>query len=52
MSNPAEENVRRDWTGPNSPPVRQVVHHLPDSHLNAYIRIRLALMEDQPTIKP
>jgi uncharacterized damage-inducible protein DinB len=32
--------------------VRQVVHHLPDSHLNAYVRFRLALTEDQPTIKP
>ena len=32
--------------------VRQVVHHLADSHLNAYIRFRLALTEDQPTIKP
>jgi len=31
--------------------VRQVVHHMPDSHLNAYIRLRLALTEDQPTIK-
>lgn len=32
--------------------VRQVVHHLPDSHLNAYTRMRLALTEDTPTIKP
>src|SRR5258705_217433 len=32
--------------------VRQVVHHLPDSHLNSYIRFKLALTEDQPTIKP
>jgi hypothetical protein len=32
--------------------VRQVVHHLPDSHLNAYTRFRLALTEDEPTIKP
>ena len=32
--------------------VRQVVHHVPDSHMNAYIRLRLALTEDQPTIKP
>jgi uncharacterized damage-inducible protein DinB len=32
--------------------VRQVVHHLPDSHLHAYIRIRFALTEDQPTIMP
>ena len=32
--------------------VRQVVHHLPDSHMNAYVRFKLALTEDEPTIKP
>lgn len=32
--------------------VRQVVHHVPESHMNAYIRFKLALTEDQPTIKP
>src|SRR5215831_3474459 len=32
--------------------VRQVVHHVPDSHLNAYIRCKLALTEATPTIKP
>lgn len=32
--------------------VRQVIHHVPDSHLNAYIRFKLALTEDDPTIKP
>jgi DinB family protein len=32
--------------------VRQVVHHLADSHLNAYIRFKLALTENEPTIKP
>lgn len=32
--------------------VRQVVHHLPDSHMNSYIRFRLALTEEEPTIKP
>ena len=32
--------------------VRQVVHHVPDSHMNAYIRWRLALTESEPTIKP
>ncbi len=32
--------------------VRQVVHHLPDSHLNSYVRFKLALTEDNPTIKP
>lgn len=31
--------------------VRQVVHHVPDSHMNAYIRFRLALTEEEPTIK-
>lgn len=32
--------------------VRQVVHHLPDSHMNGYIRFKLAVTEDRPTIKP
>jgi len=32
--------------------VRQLVHHLPDSHLNAYTRFKLALTEEEPTIKP
>lgn len=32
--------------------VRQLVHHLADSHLNSYTRFRLALTEDSPTIKP
>jgi hypothetical protein len=32
--------------------VRQVVHHVPDSHLNAYVRLKLALTEENPTIKP
>ena len=31
--------------------VRQVVHHLPDSHLNAYVRFKLALTEAEPTVK-
>ncbi len=34
------------WTG------RQVIHHVPDSHMNAYIRFKLALTEASPTIKP
>jgi len=38
---------RKDgWT------VRQVVHHVGDSHANAYVRFKLALTEDWPTIKP
>jgi hypothetical protein len=32
--------------------VRQVVHHVPDSHVNAYVRLKLALTEKAPTIKP
>ena len=32
--------------------VRQVAHHVPDSHMNAYIRFKLALTEGEPTIKP
>ena len=36
----------KNWT------VRQIAHHLADSHLNAFVRFRLALTEDRPTIKP
>ena len=32
--------------------VRQNVHHLPDSHMNSFIRLKLMLTEDNPTIKP
>src|SRR5262249_831666 len=32
--------------------IRQVVHHVPDSHMNSYIRFKLALTEHEPTIKP
>jgi len=35
----------KNWT------VRQIVHHLADSHLNGYVRFRLTLTEDRPTIK-
>ena len=31
--------------------VRQVVHHVPDSHLNSYVRFKLALTETEPTIR-
>jgi hypothetical protein len=45
----AELDARTDanpWT------VRQVTHHIADSHLNAFIRLKLMLTEDHPTIKP
>src|SRR5512140_3635639 len=32
--------------------VRQVVHHLADSHMNAFVRMKLALTEDNPPVKP
>ena len=32
--------------------IRQVIHHLPDSHMNAYVRFKLAVTEDTPAIKP
>jgi hypothetical protein len=42
-----ETTYRPDgWT------IRQVIHHLPDSHMNSYIRFRLALTEDKPAIRP
>ena len=32
--------------------LRQLAHHVPDSHVNAYVRFKLALTEDNPTVKP
>ncbi|HZD48247.1 MAG TPA: putative metal-dependent hydrolase [Silvibacterium sp.] len=57
------ENLRADVYGLNDAQidtpyreggwtVRQLVHHVADSHMNAYVRTRLALTEDWPTIKP
>ena len=48
MSDEQLDTPYRDggWT------VRQVVHHLGDSHINAFCRLKLALTEDKPTIKP
>ena len=37
---------------PNGWTVRQVVHHVADSHMNAFVRTKLGLTEHQPTIKP
>jgi hypothetical protein len=48
LSDPQLDTPYRDggWT------VRQVVHHVPDSHMNAYVRFKLALTETEPTIRP
>src|SRR5262245_65671789 len=45
--NPAQLDTKyKSWT------VRQIVHHLADSHVNAYVRFKLALTEENPPIKP
>jgi uncharacterized damage-inducible protein DinB len=47
--------TREQWDTPYRPggwTVRQVVHHIPDSHINAYVRFKLALTEDGPAIRP
>jgi uncharacterized damage-inducible protein DinB len=48
LSDAQLETPYRDggWT------IRQVVHHVPDSHLNSYTRFKLALTESAPTIRP
>jgi uncharacterized damage-inducible protein DinB len=46
-----EEQIETPYR-PGGWTVRQVVHHVADSHMNAYTRFRLGLTEDNPTIKP
>jgi hypothetical protein len=46
LSDPQLDTRYRNWT------VRQIVNHLADSHANAYVRLKRALTEDWPTIKP
>jgi len=45
LSQPQLDTPYKNWT------IRQIVHHLPDSHVNSYIRFKWALTEEQPTIK-
>lgn len=49
---PLSESQRDTPYRPGGWTVRQLVHHLPDSHLNAYTRFKLALTESEPTIRP
>lgn len=47
--------VDAGWEQPYRPggwTIRQLVHHVADSHMNMFIRVKLALAEDEPTIKP
>ena len=46
-----DENQLDTAYRPNGWTVRQVIHHLADSHMNAYIRLKLALTEDSPFVK-
>jgi len=46
-----EEQIETPYR-PGGWTLRQVAHHVPDSHMNAYVRMKLALTEDNPTIKP
>ncbi len=39
------DTIYKAWT------IRQIVHHIADSHLNSYVRFKWALTEEQPTIK-
>jgi hypothetical protein len=45
LSNEQLNTRYKNWT------IRQIVHHLPDSHVNSYIRFKWTLTEDTPTIK-
>ncbi len=46
-SSQLEKSYRPDgWTA------RQIIHHISDSHINAFLRVKLTLTEDTPTIKP
>ena len=46
LDNSQLDTKYKNWT------IRQIVHHLADSHANAYVRFRLTLTEETPTIKP
>ncbi len=45
LSDEQLDTAYRNWT------IRQIVHHLADSHVNSYVRFKWALTEDRPTIK-
>ncbi|MFJ7951068.1 YfiT family bacillithiol transferase [Lysinibacillus sp. NPDC096418] len=51
LSGVSEQSLEKTYRE-NSWTVSQLVHHIADSHLNSYIRFKLALTEEEPTIKP
>jgi hypothetical protein len=52
LVSPMNEQMLATPYRPGGWTVRQVIHHVADSHMNSYVRYRLALTEDEPTIKP
>ena len=46
LTGPQLDTKYKNWS------VRQIVHHLADSHVNVYVRFKLALTENKPTVKP
>ncbi len=52
LSHPLSTQQLQERYRPGGWTVTQVIHHLADSHLNAYTRIRLTLTEDNPVIRP
>ncbi len=51
VENLSDEQLNTPYR-PDGWTIRQVVHHLADSHMNSFIRIKLALTEEKPVIKP
>jgi hypothetical protein len=51
LSGVSEKDLEKNYR-PGGWTARQVVHHLADSHMNAFIRFKLALTEENPVIKP
>lgn len=51
LSGASEQSLAKSYRD-NGWTVSQLVHHIADSHMNSYIRFKLALTEDTPTIKP
>ena len=50
--NDLNEEILQKTYRPNGWTIKQVVHHCADSHMNSFIRFKLALTEENPTIKP
>lgn len=52
VSNIPERELAEASYRPGGWTIRQLLHHIADSHLNSYIRFKLGLTEDEPTVKP